>query len=99
LPQNCTFSDAVWKRIDGILVIEITKGQKMFLNENKIENAYMRDYIDDNGNREKVLVVQTATENSLISKEIDYLNSIANQGSMDFDRVQVVTKTIRNNRI
>jgi hypothetical protein len=75
------------------LVIEITKGQKMFLNENKIENAYMRDYIDDNGNREKVLVVQTATENSLISKEIDYLNSIANQGSMDFDRVQVVTKT------
>lgn len=65
----------------------------MFLNENKIENAYMRDYIDDNGNREKVLVVQTATENSLISKEIDYLNSIANQGSMDFDRVQVVTKT------
>lgn len=74
----------------------------MFLNSNHIESTYLKESFGPTGQREKVLVVHmdselqsrndaNAKQYEHISSNLAYLNSLAGQGFLEFDRIEVVS--------
>lgn len=74
----------------------------MFLKDHYVENTYMKELVGIDGHKETVLVVQMDCMPELIklddpvhykyvSENISYLNNLADQGVLDFDRVEIVT--------
>lgn len=78
----------------------------MFLNDTHIQSTYMKESVGLNGQKETVLVINMDSEPEILrgqnpkhykhlSDNLSYLNSLASQGFLDFDRIEVMTPPVK----
>ncbi len=72
----------------------------MFLNDNNIYASYVKEGFGHNGKRENILVVkmikspndikrENIEEYNALSKKLGYLDNLARQGFLDFNRIEI----------